>query len=90
MPAESIDRARPLMQAIVAASNAEAGCATYSYASDVSEPGLVRVFELWESAAAIEAHFETPHMKAWIAQREELGFYDREITRYEISGVAAI
>ena len=38
---EAIERLRPAMEAMMAASRAEAGCLTYAYALDLLEPGLV-------------------------------------------------
>jgi quinol monooxygenase YgiN len=84
LPAEALDRARPLMHAVIEATLAEPGCRAYSYAEDVAEPGLFRVAELWDSREALSAHFDTPHMKAWAEQRSVLGFFDRQVAAYEI------
>ena len=81
---ETVEQAKPLMAAVVAATLAEPGCRAYSYAEDVVEPGLFRVMELWDSREALAAHFETPHMKSWTEQRAALGFSDRRIAAYEI------
>ena len=83
-PPDEVERARPLMQAVIAATLAEPGCRAYSYAEDVAEPGLFRVTELWDSREALSAHFETPHMNAWAEQRGALGFHDRRIALHEI------
>ncbi len=83
LPPERIAEARPAMTQVVAASNAEPGCRTYSYAEDVNEPGLFRVYEEWDSREAIEAHFQAPHMREWQALRETLGFHDRAVVAYE-------
>jgi quinol monooxygenase YgiN len=89
-PAESLDKARPLMRAVVDATLAEAGCRSYSYAEDVAEPGVFRVAELWDSREALSAHFESPHMRQWVEQRASLGFTDRQIALYEIAGVEGL
>ena len=83
-PLEAIERARPLMRAVIEATLAEPGCRAYSYAEDVAEPGLVRVMELWDSRDALSAHFGAPHMQAWAGQRAALGFFDRRITLHEV------
>jgi len=41
---QNLERFRPHMTAMMAASQAEDGCIAYSYGLDVAEPGLVRVF----------------------------------------------
>ena len=83
-PAGSIEQARPLMQAVIAATLIERGCRAYSYAEDVAEPGLFRVTELWDDHEALDAHFETPHMKQWMDERARLGFSNRVIASYEV------
>lgn len=85
LPIGQVERARLLMEQVIAASLAEPGCLAYSYAEDVRESGLFRVSEAWESREAIQAHFATSHMKQWQAERETLGFHDREVTAYEAS-----
>ena len=86
LPPAQVEAARPLMERVIAASRAEPGCLAYSYAEDVAEPGLFRVSEAWDSRAALEAHFQMPHMKAWQAERDALGFHDREVTAYSAGG----
>ena len=86
-PLEAVEQARPLMRAVIAATLAEPGCRSYSYAEDVAEPGLFRVTELWDGRAALSAHFDTPHMRHWVEQRAALGFHDRRIALHPL-GVA--
>ena len=89
-PLEAVEQARPLMRAVIEATLAEDGCRAYSYAEDVAEPGLFRVLEQWDSRAALAAHFATPHMKAWAEQRMALGFYDRDISVYDLGAAEAL
>ena len=84
LPPERIEETRPAMANVIALSNAEAGCRVYSYAEDISEPGLFRVYEEWESRDAIEAHFASEHMREWQRVRETLGFHDRAVGAYEV------
>ena len=53
LPPDAIDRARPAMETMVAASRAEDGCLEYAYSHDLLEPGLVRVTEAWRDRAAL-------------------------------------
>ena len=89
-PAGALDRARELMRPVIEATLAEVGCHAYSYAEDVTEPGLFRVHEHWDSRAALDAHFAMPHMKAWVEKRAELGFFDRDISLYEIGAIEKV
>jgi quinol monooxygenase YgiN len=86
VPPESLPALRPHMLAVIESTRAEAGCLDYAYAEDVAEAGLIRVFELWTDQAALDAHFQSPHMRAWQEARAGYGFYDRDISVYEIAG----
>ena len=83
VPPENLERFKPHMQAMLTASRAEDGCQEYSYAVDVAEPGLVRVFEAWRDQAALDAHFNTPHMATWRSHWPEFGVSDRRLFAYE-------
>ena len=82
-PAERMAEARLVMQAVITATRAEAGCAVYAYAEDVLDPGLIRVSELWHSRAHLDAHMQTAHMAEWQRARAALGLSERAITVYE-------
>jgi quinol monooxygenase YgiN len=84
LPLDRIAEARAAMAKVIAASLAEPGCRDYSYAEDVSEPGLFRVHEAWDSLAALKAHFAAEHMREWQSVREALGFHDRDVAAYEV------
>ena len=90
LPLDRIAEARETMARVIAASLAEAGCRAYSYAEDVTQPGLFRVHEEWDSREALEAHFATPHMREWQAAREALGFHDRDVSAYEVASEAPL
>jgi quinol monooxygenase YgiN len=90
LPPERIAEARAEMARVIEASLAEDACRAYSYAEDVTEPGLFRVHEEWGSRAALDAHFATPHMKRWQAERDKLGFNDRRISVYEVASVSPL
>jgi quinol monooxygenase YgiN len=87
VPPENLERFKPHMQAMLSASRAEDGCIEYSYAVDVAEPGLVRIFEAWRDPAALAAHFETEHMAAWRSRWPEFGVSDRQLSAYEVASV---
>ena len=83
LPVENLEKARPHMLAMIAASRAEAGCIDYAYAQDLSDPALVRVVERWVSKAALEAHFASAHLTAWRAMWPALGIGARDLRAYE-------
>ncbi len=85
VPPGNLDAFRPHMARMLAASRAEDGCLTYSYAVDVEDPGLIRVFEAWRDEAALQAHFATAHMAAWRAAWPQFGVSDRNLSLYEVA-----
>ena len=86
VPRRNLDGLRPHMLAILGASRAEDGCIVYSYAEDIEEPGLIRVFEAWRDRAALDAHIKTDHLAAWRESWPLHGVSDRRLTAYEVAG----
>ncbi len=83
VPPENLEAFRPHMMAMLTASRAEDGCYEYSYAVDVADPGLVRIYEAWRDQAALDAHFQTPHMATWRSHWPAFGVSDRKLFAYE-------
>lgn len=83
IPDGALDKARPAMARMVAASRAEDGCLAYAYAQDVIDPRVVHVVERWRDRAALDTHFKTPHIAEWRAVWGGLGITDRDLTLYE-------
>ncbi len=42
----------------------EPGCLVYTIAADPADPGRIRIVELWEDAASLDAHFAHPNFRA--------------------------
>jgi quinol monooxygenase YgiN len=89
LPAENLERARPVMAAMLASSRAEDGCIQYAYAEDVLEPGLIRVFEMWRDQAALDRHFQSEHIKVWRLAWPDLGIHDRQLLAYPATAPVA-
>lgn len=68
----------------------EAGCISYTFTGDFADAGRFRVFEEWESQAALDAHFASPHMAAFQAAVGGLGVKRVAIQRYEVSSVGPL
>lgn len=83
VPADRIEALRPAMAAVIAASRADSGCIAYGFAEDVLDPGLIHVFERWESAETLAAHGQAPHMVPWRAACAEAGLGERKLMVYE-------
>lgn len=83
---EAVDAA----QAMMTATRREAGCLTYVLTADLGDPGRFRIFEEWESQEALDAHFETPHMKAFQSAMAKLGVRRLDVKRYEVASVTPL
>ena len=61
----------------------EPGCLVYEFSQVVGAPHRFRVYEEWVDRAALQAHFETPHMAAFGEALGEIGVTNREIYSIE-------
>jgi len=86
-PVDKLNAAQSAFTAMIAATRAEPGCVSYSFAHDVLEPGLVRIFEVYIDQAAVDFHRSSAHFAAWRARWPELGIGDRDMSQYEVARV---
>ena len=61
------------------ASRAEPGCIEYHMLRDQQDPTLFIFFEVWQTQAHFDVHSNLPHMKQFLAQRDEYLERDFEI-----------
>lgn len=64
-------------------SRGEAGCIDYSFAADSVDPGRVRLFEIWESRADLEAHQKVMRAASAVPDIPVV----RAVSYYEIASV---
>lgn len=83
IPEEGIADLEPIARETLEASRQDPGCITYSYAFDLEDPGLLRIFERWESRADVDNHLAQPHMKPWRDKLAEVGAGERDLAIYE-------
>ena len=62
----------------------EAGCVTYAFTADLSDPNTFRFFECWEDEPTFDAHCATPHYVDFTT-RFLPKLTSVEATRFEIS-----
>jgi len=67
------------------ASQAEDGCHAYVFSADPIEPGLLHLFEKWESPDALAAHSASEHMKTFQSKMPGWGVSGADIKRYEVA-----
>jgi quinol monooxygenase YgiN len=83
--ADRLEEAQRMGAQMAALSRAEAGCADYRFSVDLDDHTVFRLFELWESPEALEAHFGAPHFAAFNTAIAGLVAEPPQFTRYEIS-----
>jgi len=83
IPEETIDELEPFARATLEASRRDPGCITYSYAFDLEDRGLLRIFERWASRADLDNHLAQPHMRPWREELARVGASDRKLAVYE-------
>jgi quinol monooxygenase YgiN len=70
------------LKRLPAPTRAEAGCISYDLHQSQSDPALFVFYENWASQAALDAHFETPHLKAALKMVPELVDGTVDITKW--------
>jgi quinol monooxygenase YgiN len=76
--------------AVAAATRSEQGCIDYRFYADLENPTLFFVFEVWETEAALTAHFQTDHLKAFQAMLPEFIDGEMNIQRYDIQNTSRL
>ena len=86
----SADKVRDAVAAMEQATRKEAGCLKYAFSVDISDPGMIRVTERWESMDAIKAHMASPHMADFNRAIIALKPTGLDIKAFEIAGEVAL
>lgn len=76
---KDVDKVKALLARTATATRAEAGCLTYAFYENIEQPGLIRVYEEWETYDALKSHFGQPHMADMMA-----GLANAEVLRQEV------
>ncbi|GGN22633.1 putative quinol monooxygenase [Halarchaeum nitratireducens] len=83
---EALDLARD----VVAASTEEPGVIDYHAAVDVEDETVLRFVERYEDAAAVEAHEESEHFRAFVAGLSDVLAGDPEATRFAVDSATDV
>jgi quinol monooxygenase YgiN len=87
---EQRDRAVAAAVKMTAETHKEAACIQYHFYTDIENPNMLHVFEEWESQAALDEHFATPHMAEFAAVIGECVDGEPNVVRYVVSEFARI
>lgn len=74
---------RTAAAAVLSATRTEKGCLVYAFAEDILEPGLVRIYEEWDSREALAAHGKSAHIAAWHQALRTVTVIERDLTLIE-------
>ena len=83
---EMLDAVKPMVEA----SLAEPGCRAYAFTPDPNDPGLVRLYELWDDEEALAGHAASDHMAAWRKRAADLPITGRDLKKFTISDVVPL
>jgi len=64
---------------------AEEGCLTYRFFVGRNDPNTLMLFQEWDSAEALEAHFETAHMASFLEALPTIVAGDIQTRRYAVA-----
>ena len=78
-----VEKARAAIVNMMEASNAEEGCILYAFSQDLADPCTIRIFEKWESQEALTAHFNAPHMAAFMGAMGEAKIVSMDTKLYD-------
>jgi quinol monooxygenase YgiN len=68
----------------------EPGNISYTFSSDLRDPGTVYLFEEWESQEALDAHFRAPHMAKFQGVLGGLGIREMSVQKYQVTSVGPV
>lgn len=83
------EQAIELAKTLAEHSRKEFGCVEYRITKDLEDENTFYFFELWDSLADLDDHFETEHTATFQAEIEPLLDGDLETTTYEVAGEPA-
>ena len=68
----------------------EVGCISYRFYVDINYLTRFRLYEEWRDEAALAAHMQMPHMKAFLSRIAELRVLERTVVKYEVTDVETV
>lgn len=78
--------ARQAMEGLLEPTRAEPGCLHFEMWQSREDPTQFTFVEEWQDEAALEAHFDTPHIGAMLAVFDELMAAPLDLRKYDKVG----
>ncbi len=82
---DKIAEAHAAMAIMAEAAEGEPGCQRYRFGTDLANPAIVYLSEVWEDEASLKAHFAAPHSSAFSVVLRECLVALPVATRYDVS-----
>lgn len=83
---DQIEALKALTLSILEPTRQESGCIQYELHQNLQDPADFTFIEEWESEAALEAHLQTPHLQAAMAQLDGIVAAMPDIRSYQRLG----
>jgi len=84
------EEARELLEAMAVRSRAEDGVVDYRVTTDLEEPDMFRILELYEDAAAFESHESSDHLERFAADMAPCLYGTAELTRFTVTSTETL
>lgn len=68
VPSDEFEDFKPAIEALIASSRNEPGVVAYSFAVDVVDSELIRIFEIYTDQTALDNHMASAHFQKWRAE----------------------
>lgn len=82
-----VEKVLPAAGRMVEETRKERGCIEYGFARDVPEQDTIRIFEIWESREALDAHFAAPHMAEFNKALGDVKIESISVKIYDVANV---
>lgn len=78
------EEALELMRQMSVASRDEYGCVSYEFFMGISDPNTFLLFQEWDNVEALQGHFQTDHMEAFLKSLPDVLNGEVMTRRYEV------
>ena len=82
-----IEQTAPIQQAT---RDDEPGCSAYVFSADPCRPDVITVYELWDDAESLAAHFLHPNYTNMRAELGRLGITGADVKKYRVDASAPV
>ena len=84
VPVEKREQLLLDVRQLIDASRLEPGCVAYRWSADLSEPGIIYVFEQWSDEASLLNHFKCGPYKDTLKIFESIGIPETDVSKYRV------